>query len=156
MLRFFWPVLLIIMGVHFLQEDIRDKRDDAAFRDHGESAMLAPIQEYTRTIYSKRDGVNGGQRVTGETITADLQYTTKSGQTVVVPAKTLTPVATSQLEHGVAIQIQYLPESPQTIRLPGAPDYDGTGRVAIYAMLFGGVLWFVVRLKPGGKRAEAN
>lgn len=156
MFKYFWPVLLIVMGVFFLQEDIRAGRDDKAFRDHGESATLAPIKEYIQTTYSKRKGVDGERKVTGVTATADLVYTTKTGETVVVPSRTLTPIAYTQLEQGVPIVIQYLPERPQTIRLPGAPDYDSNMRLGIYAMLFGALFWFYRVWTSGARRAAED
>jgi hypothetical protein len=150
MRKFIWPVLLIALGIGLLQEDIRDRRNDKAFREHGETAVLDPIKEYIQTTYSKRG------KVTGATMTADLVYTTKTGDKVVVPSITLTPLAATQAQQGVPIQIQYLPERPQTIRLPGAAAYDESQRMIIYAILFGGLLWFFGAWKSGSKPTAAD
>jgi hypothetical protein len=135
------PILLIVVSLIFLRNDIRERREDKAFRDHGESAKILPITDYTTYLHTKRKGF-GEKKVTGVSYATELTFLTKSGEKITVPSRSLPPGMLENSQNGASVTIEYLPENPTTIRFVGALPYRAENRIGIYALLFGGVFWF--------------
>ena len=141
MYKYIWPVLTIFLSIEFLQEDVRDRKNDMAFRRHGESVEILPISDYATYVMTKQKSVFDEKKVTGIIYKAEISFFTKSGERITVPAKFLPPGLLQASKSGESIIIEYLPESPTTIRYANAIPYRSENRIVIYLFLFVGLYY---------------
>jgi hypothetical protein len=156
MITFIRIAMLLFLGVALLFGGMQERRENAAFADHGLTARLLPIQDYDTYLLYKQKSLFDEKKYVGVTYRADLTYRTQAGELVTVPSRSLPDGLLEASQRGQIITIRYLPESPTTIRLQERRDITQEGMLLGAVLLFAGLYYLRKATRKGRPVGSGN
>lgn len=102
----FKGIILIIIGLVFSIFTYKNMRDERALEERGKTAVVQPLEEYTKKTKKKSGSVS---------YEADLRFETEAGQTITV-TRTLPVDLLNRILTGQNVEVLYLPDSPRVVR----------------------------------------
>jgi hypothetical protein len=136
MTRFFWPLVIVCIGIAIMYDCVDNFREDAAFEERAETARIQPVGDYEVYAHYKRGRRQPGNLMrdkvlVGVSHAAELTFVTKKGEVITLEKQGLPPGYVDASRSNKPLLLWYLPEEPTRVRL--SDDKRGNN----YEMLFG-------------------
>ncbi len=118
-----------------------DGRDDRAFDLYGKTALAQPVSHVRAVPYER------GGTVRRIDYSANLTFTTASGETVTARDVRVTGAQRDTLLGGGQLVLQYLPGDPTTVRFPGWAHQSSqtTWTLLLVGVVSSAAFWFLRR-----------
>jgi hypothetical protein len=103
----FKAFLLMLFGLGYAGFSVKNMMDDSALAERGKTAVVQPIEAYSKTTYKRTNRVE---------YDADISFVTDSGATVTT-RKRLTVELLDRFALNQPVSIRYLPDNPKVNRI---------------------------------------
>ena len=133
-----YTLLSGLFGIFMLFTGVSEWRENRQFARYSTDAVAVPASaNYTITTKTK----NGSE--VGRSYSANLKYTTATGEVVVVH-KEFTESDLKSFQNGEGVPIKYMPNATQSVRLQ-SENHDGAGFTMVVGLVSLGLSVFLVR-----------
>ena len=113
-------LVIVLLGVIGMYEFIQSKGDNRAFEDHALTTHAQPA----------------GPVATGQSYQGDLIFSTKTGETVTIPATQVPLAIRDSFRFASNTQIKYFPENPSKVRFSDSVS-PGPNSLAVPVLFLG-------------------
>jgi hypothetical protein len=131
-------LLIAVLGLFGAVDEFQHAREEKAYRAHGETVKTESVTLRDVQVKGRR-----GQP-SGVTYYADITFTTRSGQQVFQGDIPVPPLLLDTLRANQHVDVQYLPEKPQTVRLADANPLDPSPWSAVLLFLAGSAGFYLI------------